>query len=124
MGSEPRQGFASQRATATPGCGRAGAGAAQGHRGGLHAGRGKEKRERREERGSSPQGSTIGSNRSPGSNLGQGEVEEREVAAHERKNEEEGWGAHRGGGARARAPRPGGRAMGRADYLLLDLAWF
>jgi hypothetical protein len=49
--------------------------------GGLHAGRGKRKRERREGRGSSPWGSMIGGNRSPGSNLGQGEVEEREVVA-------------------------------------------
>jgi hypothetical protein len=48
---------------------------------GLRVGRGKGKTERREERGSSPRGSTIGGNRSPGSNLGQGEVEEREVAA-------------------------------------------
>jgi hypothetical protein len=55
---------------------------------GLRAERGREKRERREERGSSPQGSTNGSNRSPGSNLGQGEVEEKEVVALERKNED------------------------------------
>jgi hypothetical protein len=56
-------------------------------------GRGREKRERREGRGSSPRASTIGGNRSPGSNLGQGEVEEREVGARERKNEGQGVGA-------------------------------
>jgi hypothetical protein len=63
-------------------------GTGQGVRQGLRAERGREKRERREERGSSPQGSTNGSNRSPGSNLGQGEVEEKEVVALERKNED------------------------------------
>jgi hypothetical protein len=46
-----------------------------------------------EGRGSSPRASTIGGNRSPGSNLGQGEVEEREVGARERKNEGQGVGA-------------------------------
>jgi hypothetical protein len=61
----------------------------------LRAGRGREKMERREERGSSPHGSTNDSNRSPGSNLGQGErwremeEREREVAARERENEGE-----------------------------------
>jgi hypothetical protein len=64
--------------------------------------------ERREERGSSPHGSTNDSNRSPGSNLGQGErwremeEREREVAARERENEGE-RGASGRGGAWARA---------------------
>jgi hypothetical protein len=55
-----------RRARATPGKGPPGV---------LCDGRGKKKREIREERGSSPRGSTLDGNRSPGSNLGQGEVE-------------------------------------------------
>jgi hypothetical protein len=64
------------------------------------------KRERREERGSSPRGSTIGDNRSPGSNLGQGEVEEREreVAARKRENEGRGLGARLGQGGPCHGP--------------------
>jgi hypothetical protein len=52
-------------------------------------------------------------NPSPGSNLGQGEVEGRKrgVAARERKNEMEGVGAHLGEGARL---GQGGHATGRA----------
>jgi hypothetical protein len=42
---------------------------------GLRAGRGKEKRERIEGRGSSTRGLTIGDSRSPKSHLGHGEVE-------------------------------------------------
>jgi hypothetical protein len=92
--------------------------------GGPHAGRGREKREMREERGSSPQGSTDGSKRSPGSNLGQGErwreVEERGRGRLLRgKVRLRGRGAHRGGGLGARA-----WATGRADYPLLALACF
>jgi hypothetical protein len=65
------------------------------------AGREREKRERRGERGSSPRGSIIGGNRSPESNLGQREVEEREreVAARERKNQGERVWARLGEGA-------------------------
>jgi hypothetical protein len=69
------------------------------------AGRGGEEGEEREERGSSPQGSTDGSNHSPGSNLGQGERwkrGEKEVTVRKREIE----GAHRGG-AWARVPRLG-----------------
>jgi hypothetical protein len=59
-------------------------------------------------------------------------VEEREVAARERKNEREGVGARIGEGLwRARpglgrgGPRHGpGRAAGRVDYPLLALACF
>jgi hypothetical protein len=88
-------------------------------------------RERGGRRGELTTGSMDGSNRSPGSNLGQGEgwreVEEREweVAARERENE--GEGAHRGGGGAwaGVGPRHGpGWAAGRADYCLLDLACF
>jgi hypothetical protein len=89
---EPSVGAAHRR-RATPGMGASGAVVAgQGRgtrRGGLRAGRGKGKRERREERGSSPRGSTIGDNRSPGSNLGQGGVERggREGGCCSRKKE-------------------------------------
>jgi hypothetical protein len=71
----------------------------------MCAGRGGEEGEEREERGSSPQGSTDGSNHSPGSNLGQGERwkrGEKEVTVRKREIE----GAHRGG-AWARVPRLG-----------------
>jgi hypothetical protein len=54
---------------------------------------GEEGEKRGEGKGSSPRGSMNGSNHSPGSNLGQGEVEEKEVATQERKNEREGWRA-------------------------------
>jgi hypothetical protein len=80
-------------------------------------GEGRGKRERREGRGSSPQGSTIYGNRSPESHLGQGEVEEREreVAAQEQTNEREGGGGAHGGERGARgAPRPGRVGVGRA----------
>jgi hypothetical protein len=68
----------------------------------LRAGSGKGKRERREERGSSPRGSTIGDNRSQESNLGQGEVErggrEGEGSCYARKeNERERHGSTHGG---------------------------
>jgi hypothetical protein len=72
-------------------------------------------------------GSTDGSNRSPGSILGQGdrwrEVEEREREVILRRKERMmGRGAHRGGGRLG--ARPGlGQATGRADYPLPDLAF-
>jgi hypothetical protein len=57
---------------------------------------------------SSPRGSTIGSNRSLGSNLRQGEVEEREVSARERKMRGRGLGRAYGE-APGRAPPGLGR---------------
>jgi hypothetical protein len=62
---------ADDRVGATPRQGRD----AQGSPRVLRAGRGKEKRERRQMRESSPRGSTIGGNHSLESHLGQGEVE-------------------------------------------------
>jgi hypothetical protein len=98
------------------GC-RGASGSGEGAVGVLRTGRGEGKRERREENESSPRGSTIGGNRSPESNLGQGEVEEREreVAARERKNERERGVGPRMGGRGARGTHGLGRVrVGRA----------
>jgi hypothetical protein len=122
----PVQGHACRRATRPRRATRTHAGVGPPGRGprreGLRAGRGWEKMERREERGSSPKGLTNSSNCSPGSNLRQverwREVEEREreVVARERENEgESGEGRIGEGVGLGHAPRAGSsHATGRA----------
>jgi hypothetical protein len=80
--------------------------------------RGREEREGREELNT---GSTDGSNRSPGSTLGQGErwKRGREVTF---RGKESGGGEGARMGERAGAPGP--HAQGRADFPLLDPVCF